>query len=314
MSEYYAKAPEDIPDEISKMIEYRRKIIVGSRDSLLAVTQSNLVVDYIRKNNPDIDVELLTMKTTGDIKLDGPLYDMGGKGLFVKELDIALRDKRSDLSVHSLKDLPMEVPEDLPIIGFSAREDERDVLVLPKGVKEYDGKKPIGCSSLRRILQLEKLFPGAEIKSVRGNLQTRLRKLDEGEFGAIILAAAGLKRLGLEDRISRYFDPEELLPSCGQGILCVQGRAGVDYGFLQGFFDENATAQALAERAFVKGVNGGCSSPIAAHAKIIGDDLELTALYYHEDTKSYEKHVMSAPKSDAERLGADMATFFLTRI
>lgn len=288
-----------------------RKIVVGSRDSLLAVTQSNLVVDYIRDNCPDIDVSLLTMKTTGDIQLSGPLYDMGGKGLFVKELDIALRDKKTDLSVHSLKDLPMEVPEDLPIVGFSKREDERDVLVLPKGVSEYDGKLPLGCSSLRRILQLERLFPGVEIKNIRGNLQTRLRKLDEGEFGAIILAAAGLKRLGLEDRISRYFETDELLPACGQGILCIQGREGVDYSFLSGFLDEDATASALAERAYVRGVNGGCSSPIAAHAKVMGDSLELTALYYDEDTKRYSKKVITGDKKKAARIGQDMAYHFL---
>ncbi|MBR5337416.1 MAG: hydroxymethylbilane synthase [Lachnospiraceae bacterium] len=291
----------------------KRKIVVGSRDSLLAVTQSNLVVDYIRDNCPDIDVSLLTMKTTGDIELNGPLYNMGGKGLFVKELDIALMDRRSDLSVHSLKDLPMEVPEDLPIVGFSKREDPRDVLVLPKGVNEYDGKLPIGCSSLRRILQLETIFPGAEVKNIRGNLQTRLRKLDEGEFGAIILAAAGLKRLGLEDRISRYFDTEELLPACGQGILCLQGRKGEDYSFISGFLDEDATAQALAERAYVKGVDGGCSSPIAAHAKVSGDSLELTALYYNEDTKKYSKKVMTGAKSEAESIGRNMAEFFLKK-
>jgi len=288
-----------------------RKIVVGSRDSLLAVTQSNLVVDYIRDNCPDIDVSLLTMKTTGDIQLSGPLYDMGGKGLFVKELDIALRDEKTDLSVHSLKDLPMEVPEDLPIVGFSKREDERDVLVLPKGVTEYDGKLPLGCSSLRRILQLERLFPGVQIKNIRGNLQTRLRKLDEGEFGAIILAAAGLKRLGLEDRISRYFETDELLPACGQGILCFQGREGVDYSFLSGFLDEDATVAALAERAYVRGVNGGCSSPIAAHAKVMGDSLELTALYYDEDTKRYSKKVITGDKKKAERIGQEMAYHFL---
>ncbi len=295
------------------MSDIKRKIVVGSRDSILAVTQSNLVVDYIKNNCPDIDVSLLTMKTTGDIELNGPLYNMGGKGLFVKELDIALMEKRSDLSVHSLKDLPMEVPDDLPIVGFSKREDERDVLVLPEGVKEYDGKKPIGCSSLRRILQLKEIFPDAEVKNIRGNLQTRLRKLDEGEFGAIILAAAGLRRLGLEHRISRYFEVDELLPACGQGILCIQGRAGEDYSFMKGFLDEDATAQALAERAYVAGVNGGCSSPIAAHAKILGNELELTALYFDEDTKEYSRKVMTGSKNDAEKIGRDMASYFLKK-
>ena len=291
----------------------KRKITVGSRDSKLAVVQSTMVVDYIRDHNPDIEVELLTMKTTGDIKLEGPLYDMGGKGLFVKELDMALMDGRSDLSVHSLKDLPMEVPEELPVIGFSKREDPRDVLVLPSGVEELDRDKPIGCSSLRRILQLKNIFPGVEIQSVRGNVQTRLRKLDEGQFGAIVLAAAGLKRLGLEDRISRYFETEEMLPACGQGILCIQGKSGLDYTFLKGFLDEDAGCQALAERAYVRGVNGGCSSPIAAHAKTHGDELELTALYYYEDTGKYSRKVMTGAKSDAEKIGRKMAAFFLEK-
>ena len=181
----------------------KRKVIIGSRESRLAVIQSEMVRDFIAKNNPDLDVELLTMKTTGDKILDRTLDKVGGKGLFVKELDKALVDGRSQLSVHSLKDLPMEVSEDLPVLAFSKREDPRDVLILPEGVKELDKSKPIGSSSLRRILQLKKLFPDMECKSVRGNLQTRLRKLDAGEYSALVLAAAGVKRLHLEHRISR---------------------------------------------------------------------------------------------------------------
>src|SRR5699024_2791763 len=137
----------------------------------------------------------------------------GGKGLFVKELDRALLSGRTDLSVHSLKDMPMEISEELPIVAYSRREDPRDVLVLPAGAKEVDFQKPIGCSSLRRVLQLKELFPQATFASVRGNVLTRLSKLDAGEYGALVLAAAGLKRLGLEDRISRYFSVEEILPA-----------------------------------------------------------------------------------------------------
>ena len=183
----------------------KRKVVIGSRESLLAVVQSKMVIAYLKQEHPELDVELLTMKTTGDKILDRRLDQIGGKGLFVKELDLALLDKRSDYSVHSLKDLPMEVPEELPVVCYSKREDPRDVLVLPKGAEELDPGKPIGTSSLRRILQLRKIYPDAEFKSVRGNLQTRIRKLDEGQFGAIILAAAGMKRMGYEDRISRYF-------------------------------------------------------------------------------------------------------------
>ena len=216
----------------------KSKIIIGSRESKLALLQSEMVRDYIKEKNPEMEVEILTMKTTGDIILDRTLDKVGGKGLFVKELDKALMDGRSILSVHSLKDMPMEVPEELPLLAFSRREDPRDVLVLPEGVSELDKSKPLGCSSLRRTLQLKKLYPDMEVKSIRGNLQTRLRKLDEGQYSALILAAAGLKRLGLESRINRYFTADEIIPAAGQGILAVQGRIGADYRFLNGYCDE----------------------------------------------------------------------------
>ena len=218
----------------------RRCIRIGSRESRLAVVQTRLVADYIQEALPEAEVCLVTMKTTGDRILDRPLEAVGGKGLFVKELDRALLEGRTELSVHSLKDLPMDLPAELPILGYSRREDPRDVLVLPAGSDQWDRSKPLGCSSKRRILQLQRLYPEVRASLIRGNVQTRLRKLDEGRYGAIVLAAAGLKRLGLEDRISRYFSPEEMLPAAGQGILAVQGRAGVDYGYLHGFFDPAA--------------------------------------------------------------------------
>ena len=189
-----------------------KKIRIGSRESRLAVIQSEMVMDYIKNQCPEYEPELVTMKTTGDKILDRTLDKIGGKGLFVKELDAALLDGRSDLSVHSLKDMPAEIPEELPLIGFSMREDPRDVLVLPEGVTELDFSKPVGCSSQRRMLQFQKLYPQAVFAPIRGNVQTRLAKLDSGEFSATILAAAGLKRLGLENRITRYFSVEEMIP------------------------------------------------------------------------------------------------------
>ncbi len=285
----------------------RTHLIIGSRESALAVVQSRMVLDYLAKEHPELETELLTMKTTGDIILDRRLDQIGGKGLFVKELDRALMDKRSDLSVHSLKDLPMEVPEELPVVYYSKREDPRDVLVLPEGAEEIDFSKPIGTSSLRRILQLKKLFPQARFESVRGNLQTRLRKLDEGQYSAIILAAAGMKRMGLEHRISRYFSTEEVIPSAGQGILALQGRQGEDYSCLSGFGDEEGTAAALAERAYVRYLDGGCSSPIAAHAKVTGDTLELLGLYYDEETKEVTTGRKTGPASEAEQIGIALA-------
>lgn len=285
----------------------KRKFIIGSRESALAVVQSRMVLGYLQEHCPELEAELLTMKTTGDKILDRRLDQIGGKGLFVKELDKALMDRRSDLSVHSMKDLPMEVAEDLPLVGCSRREDPRDVLVLPEGAKEIDFSKPIGTSSLRRSLQLQELFPEARFESIRGNLQTRLRKLDEGQFGAIVLAAAGVKRMGLEHRISRYFSVEEILPAAGQGILALQGRKGEDYSMLAGFRDPEAEDAAAAERAFVRYLDGGCSSPIAAHARIRGDQLTLLGLYYEEKTGTYTKGTKTGGRDQAEELGEALA-------
>lgn len=285
----------------------RNKICVGSRESRLAVIQSQTVIAFIREHHPEVETELLTMKTTGDIILDRTLDKVGGKGLFVKELDRALLEKRSDLSVHSLKDMPMEVPGELPLVAFSRREDPRDVLVLPAGAGEWDKSRPVGCASLRRIIQLQELYPSVTFRTVRGNVLTRLRKLDEGEYGALILAAAGLKRLGLEQRISRYFEPEEMIPAAGQGILAIQGRAGEDYSCLEGYNDRNAACAAAAERAFVEELNGGCSSPVAAHAVVENDRIRLLGLYYDEATKGWRKGSAEGSQQDAAELGRSLA-------
>lgn len=283
------------------------KIKIGSRESALAVIQSRMVMDAIARTVPEAELELVTMKTTGDRILDKTLDQIGGKGLFVKELDQALRDGRADFTVHSLKDMPMEVPEDLPLAAFSKRADPRDALVLPEGVTELDPSKPIGCSSRRRQLQLKALFPQMDVKPVRGNVQTRLKKLQDGEFSALVLAAAGLKRLGLEDRISRYFSPEEMLPAAGQGILAVQTRQGVDTACLAGVHDPDAACCALAERAFVRALDGGCSSPVAAYAVVEGETLTLTGLYVSPDETVVRKGSLSGPKAEAETLGETLA-------
>ncbi len=284
-----------------------RKVVIGSRESRRAVIQSEIVKKYIEEQNPDIQVEILTMKTTGDIILDRTLDKIGGKGLFEKELDKALLEKRSDISVHSLKDMPMEVSEKLPLAAYSRREDPRDVLVLPKGRETMDRTKPIGCSSLRRILQLKELFPDMAFKSVRGNVLTRLRKLDDGEYGALVLAAAGLKRLGLEERISRYFTVSEIIPAAGQGILAVQGRAGEDFSYLADFQDQEAAWAATAERAFVRYLDGGCSSPVAAYGQVQGEELTLLGLYYDEETGKYKRGSKKGSVSMAEELGISLA-------
>lgn len=298
------------------------KIVIGSRESALAVAQTKILLEYIEENCPGISAKMLTMKTTGDRILEKRLEEIGGKGLFVKELDKALLENRTQLSVHSLKDMPMEAEENLPVLGFSRREDPRDVLVLPENAKGLDLALPVGTSSLRRELQLKKLYPEMNVEMIRGNLVSRLRKLEEGRYSALVLAAAGLKRLGLERRIFRYFSCEEMLPAAGQGILAVQGRKGMDYGFLGGFFDEEAKAAALAERAFVRHLGGGCTSPVAAYAVCKGEELVLTGLYYSKESgfkpagtdgcgraviRDYYTGTMRGKRSEAEELGRKLA-------
>ena len=282
------------------------KLRIGSRESRLAVIQSELVMAALQKAHPEVELELVTMKTAGDKILDRTLDKIGGKGLFVRELDEALRAGRVDLTVHSCKDLPMDLPEDLPLAAFLPREDPRDALVLPRGVPELAPGRPIGSSSLRRQLQLRALFPGAEVKPVRGNVLTRLRKLDEGEYAALVLAAAGLKRLGLEERICLYFEPEELLPAAGQGILAVQCRADMDMSFLEGLRDREAEICALAERAFVGALDGGCSSPVAAYAQVIGETVTVTGLYV-DDANRMRRGSVSGPVSEGIALARGLA-------
>ena len=282
-------------------------IIIGSRESKLAVVQSQMVMAFLRAAHPDCSVELATFKTTGDKILDRRLDQIGGKGLFVKELDAALRAGACDFTVHSCKDLPMEVPDDLPLVCFSAREDPRDVLVYPEGATEPDFSLPVGTSSRRREIQLRALFPQATFESIRGNVQTRLRKLDEGLYGCLVMAAAGLKRLGLEARIGRYLEPEEMIPSAGQGVLAVQGRMDADRSLFDGFADDAAWCAVTAERAFVARLDGGCSSPIAAHARIDGDSLELLGLYYDEETGQARRGSIEGPAVDAEALACTRA-------
>lgn len=275
---------------------------IGSRDSKLAIIQAE---EVIKKLN--IPCELVTMKTTGDMILDRTLDKVGGKGLFVKELDRALISGEVDLTVHSLKDVPMEQPKGFPLIAYSKREDARDVLVLPRNIDSLDTKKPIGCSSARRRVQLKRLFPDMEIKPVRGNVQTRLKKLDNGEYSALVLAAAGLHRLGLQDRISKYFSINEILPAAGQGILAIQGKENTFTDILKDVNDVKSELCATAERAFITEFGGGCFSPIAAYATVNENKINLKVMYSSEDESKiiYKSGVENI--DNARQLGIKLA-------
>lgn len=284
-----------------------RVIKVGSRDSKLAVAQTELIINQIKKVHPELTFELVTMKTTGDKILDRSLDEIGGKGLFVKELDKALLEGKVDFTVHSLKDLPMEIPGEIPLLGFSSREDPRDALIVKEGGSLDIGNGCIGTSSKRRMIQLKKLYPAAEFKGIRGNVQTRLRKLSEQDYKATVLAIAGLKRLHMEHVIARIFSADELIPAAGQGILAMQGRKGEDYSWLNCVCDRDSGYAALAERSFVACLDGGCSSPVAAYAEVAGEELLLRGLYYDESTGQFTTGRKRGNAADAEKIGEQLA-------
>ncbi len=302
---------------ISGFDDKKRIIRVGSRASRLAVIQSELVMDRIEEACPGIQTELVTMKTTGDRILDKTLDQIGGKGLFVRELDEALRSGAVDITVHSLKDLPKDIPEGLPLAAFSVREDPRDVLILPKGSASIDNSLPVGTSSLRRSLQFRALSPDTETAAVRGNVETRLRKLDEGQYSGLIMAAAGLIRLGLEDRISRYFSPEEMIPASCQGILGIQTRS--DNTELAGMLADSVNSReselsAASERAFIKTVGADCGSPDTAYSWLEGGKLHIRGfrvdpLSGRMDTEELCGSISST--EDAELLGRELAEVLL---
>ena len=284
----------------------KRIVRIGSRDSKLAVMQTELIMRAVTNYHPEIQFELVTMKTTGDVILNQTLDKIGGKGLFVKEL-IALAEGRIDCCVHSLKDMPMEENPEFPITALPKRGDPRDVLVLPQKQHFEDITNQMGSSSFRRQIQLKKLFPSCHCLPVRGNIITRLKKLDCGEFSSLILAGAGLQRVGLSERISRYFSTDEMIPAAGQGILAVQSRKNEDVSFLSCIHNKESEYAALAERTFVRTLDGGCSSPIAEYAQIHGTELKLTGLYAKEHQWEYVIDSVTGNTKDAAQLGEQLA-------
>lgn len=289
----------------------KKKIVVGSRDSKLAVMQTEIVMDMIRKANPDLDLELVTMKTTGDKILNKTLDKIGGKGLFVKELDQALIEKKVDITVHSLKDLPMEIDPELPLLAFAKRGNPFDCLVMPDGIEldQINKELPIGSSSGRRNTQLKEMFSQIKTAPVRGNVITRLEKLDRGEYASIILARAGLERIGLENRISKTFTIDEMIPAAGQGILVIQGRKDEDYSWLESVDDKTARISALCERAFVKTLDGGCTSPIGAFAEVNWEknNILLHGFYQDVETGNYGRMSDVGEVEHWESLAIDLA-------
>lgn len=291
------------------------EIRIATRESALALWQANYVKDKLEAAHPGLKVTLVPMTTKGDQILDTPLAKIGGKALFVKELEVAMLENRADIAVHSMKDVPVEFPEGLMLHTICEREDPRDAFVsnnfatlddLPEG-------SVVGTSSLRRQCQLKALRPDLKIRDLRGNVNTRLRKLDEGQYDAIILAAAGLLRLEMADRIRQYLPTELLLPANGQGAVGIECR--VDDAEIQALLnaleDAPTRARVLAERAMNRGLEGGCQVPIGSYAEISGQDLQLKGLVGSLDGEHIIRADISGPVADAEKLGSELAKTLL---
>ena len=299
-------------NEENKKVELR----LGTRASLLALCQANWIKKRVEELNPAVLVNLVHIKTTGD-KNDTPLYKVGGKGLFVKEIEEALLGGEIDLAVHSAKDLPALIPEGLALLAFPEREDPRDALITEDGKRfgEIPRAGKVGTGSLRRKAQLLHLRPDLEIVPLRGNLDTRIKKLSSLKLDAIILASAGMRRMCWEARVSEYFDPEVMLPATGQGVLAIEGRMEDD-GVRQAVVPLNhipTQISVLAERAFLKRLGGGCQVPIAGLARTEGEKLIFTGLVAGVDGKRVIKGKIEGPVGKNEELGERLAEELLSK-
>jgi len=287
------------------------RIVIATRQSRLALWQAEHVRDRLRGLYPDCRVELLALSTRGDEILDTSLAKIGGKGLFVKELELALAEGRADLAVHSAKDVPMELPAGFALGAIMEREDPRDAFVSNKfaGLDDLPAGAVVGTSSLRREAQLRSRYPQLRVTSLRGNLDTRLAKLDRGEHDAIILAAAGLKRLGLGARVRSELTVEQSLPAAGQGALAIEYRAerGDIAACLAPLNHRETELAVRAERAVSRALGGSCQLPLAAYARVVGATLELRGLVANPDGKSMVRAEVSGPCADPEELGARLA-------
>lgn len=289
------------------------KLVIATRESPLALWQAHFVAGELRKLYPDIEVELLGMTSRGDQILETPLYKVGGKGLFVKELETALLDGRADIAVHSMKDVPMELPPGLELGVICEREDPRDALVGVSSLDELPHGARLGTSSLRRSCQIKRSRPDLDIGFLRGNVNTRLGKLDAGEFDAIVLATAGLVRLGFHARIGASIDPEISLPAGGQGAVGIEYRSNDSRtAELLAPLQHNLTAVCVrAERACVRTLDGGCDVPIASYAVNEADGIWLRARVGSPDGQTLL--FAEGRGSDPETLGAEVAQQLLTQ-
>ena len=294
-----------------------KKLVIASRESALAMWQALHIQARLQALYPSCDVQILGMTTTGDQILDSPLSRIGGKGLFVKELEMALADGSADLAVHSMKDVPMNLPEGFAMAATGEREDPRDAFVSNNfnALEDLPHGSIVGTSSLRRQSQIQARFPNLKIESLRGNVQTRLRKLDEGQYAAIILAAAGLIRLGLGDRIRQFISPVLSIPAVGQGALGIEINASrtdlIDILAPLNHIDTQLCVEA--ERGFSRALAGSCTVPLGAYAVRNGNNINMTGFVASVDGKQILRENASGSINNAEAIGKTLAAKLVMR-
>lgn len=292
-------------------MEIPARIVIASRESALAMWQAHHIQARLQALYPNTIVDILGMTTTGDQILNSPLAKIGGKGLFVKELEEALLDGRADLAVHSMKDVPMNMPDGFMLAATGEREDPRDAFVSNqyKTLADLPDGSVVGTSSLRRQSQLQARFPTLKVESLRGNVQTRLRKLDEGQYAAILLAAAGLKRLGLGDRITSFIAPEDSIPAVGQGALGIEIRSDRTdmLTLLQPLNHPETAACVEAERAMSRALAGSCQVPLGAFAQQVNGTIQMTGFVAMIDGSEVVRDNMTGAPAEADALGRKLA-------
>lgn len=299
------------------VLKNNSSIRIGTRGSRLALAQAEWVKRNLEALHADVSIEILVIKTTGDVLKSAPLSVIGGQGVFTKELEEALLDARVDLAVHSLKDLPSNTPNALTLAAIPEREDPRDALILPAhadsinffSIKDLPAEALVGTSSPRRLAQLKHLRPDLRVTELRGNVETRLRRLDAGDYDAIILATAGLHRLGLEARITLAIAPEEMLPAVGQAALGLQTRVDDEetQRCVRALDDRKTHAACLAERSLLRHLGGGCQYPIAGFAQIHEGDLRLRGLIAEPNGARVLRDEFTGKLDDAELVGEQLA-------
>ncbi|SNZ07922.1 hydroxymethylbilane synthase [Persephonella hydrogeniphila] len=287
------------------------RIRIGTRKSKLALWQANFIAEQLKKHFPDIEIELVKIVTKGDKILDVPLAKVGGKGLFVKEIEEAMLRKEIDIAVHSLKDVPTYFPEGLGLVAITEREDPRDAFLSVRysSIDDMPEGAVLGTSSLRRKAQIMMKRKNLVIEDLRGNVDTRIRKLEEGQYDGIILAYAGLKRLGFQDRVKQIFEPDYMIPAVAQGFLGIEARLDDEKTkeIVSVLNHKESEIRAKAERAFLKTLEGGCQVPLAGYSEIVDGKLRITGFVSDLEGKRFFKDSMEGTPDKPEELGEKLA-------